>query len=39
MQLIMASSSVTTLQNGDPGDYGAIPLPPSGAATALARDG
>jgi hypothetical protein len=23
------------LQNGDPGDYGAIPLPPSGAATAL----
>jgi hypothetical protein len=23
------------LQNGDPSDYGAIPLPPSGAATAL----
>lgn len=23
------------LQNGDPGDFGAIPLPPSGAATAL----
>ena len=23
------------LQNGDPGDYGAIPLPPSGASTAL----
>jgi hypothetical protein len=23
------------LQNGDPGDFGAVPLPPSGAATAL----
>jgi hypothetical protein len=38
MQADAIDSSVTfgyDLQNGDPSDFGAIPLPPSGAATAL----